>query len=372
MGFGFRVGKGVNVYPSSRGIGVSSGAGPLRYYHRFGGTASSRRGPSLKSQLAAQERAARQQEKVARFQAAVDLEKQLVEFCQLHTEEFVEAKRWTATPPEPVNETKIRKLLVSAELEGIPFYKLGERKRAKEAAAVRLPEALEAERKKREASVDEQQAELDGVWQKLINNDPATVLGALEEAFEDNETPAVAVSCQASRVDVIMKWPSLEAIVPDTKPDLTPAGNPTVKKRPKKEQAEFYLAALASNALATVKEAFAVCPAIDEIGIAVIRETVDPSRGDPIIEPIFFGTATRSALEPVRWRSIEPIPALFRLDTGRVGLKGRGASLTLYGMAPADEDEEEFLRAIASGLGRRASDIGVKGIELPIQVSIAA
>ncbi len=194
------------------------------------------------------------------------------------------------------------------------------------------------------------------------------MLSVLEAAFEDNETPAAAVSCRGARVDILMLWPSLDGVVPERKADVTPSGNPTIKRRTQTERAEFYLWALASNALVTAKEALAVCPAIQEVGLAVVRKAPDPARGDEVVEPLFLGAVKRSRLADVRWGEVKPIATLLELGAGRIGMRGRGASKTLYGLAVEDEDERAFMNAVGAALEARVPGGGVPGLRLPIHV----
>lgn len=116
----------------------------------------------------------------------------------------------------------------------------------------------------------EEQARLDSEWQRLTNNDPPTVLAALEAAFEDNQAPAAPINCEGAEVTLMMLYESPD-LVPDRKLALTPSGKPTLHKRNKTERNELYAASLASNVLATAKEAFAVAPAISRVVTMVVR-----------------------------------------------------------------------------------------------------
>jgi hypothetical protein len=329
---------------------------------------SRRSSGSGRTSVAAYERQLRQQQRVNEINAQLALDKQLLDLCAVHTEPFPAEEPWSAPPPEPVDPNAIKRELKEEAVAGLSRFKLSERRQAKRVAAERLDAALAAESERRENERQSTQAELDQAWQALKANEPEAVLSMLEAAFEDNETPAAAVSCRGSRVDILMRWPTLDNIVPERKVDVTPSGNPTIKKRNQTERAEFYLWALASNALVTAKEALAVCPAIEEVGLAVVRQEPDPARGDEIVEPVFLGTIQRSQLEGVLWEDVKPIATLLELGTGRIGMKGKGANKTLYGLSVDDEDEVSLMKAVGDGLGARVPDGGVPGLSLPIRV----
>ena len=65
--------------------------------------------------------------------------------------------------------------------------------------------------------------------------------------------------------------------MPERKPARTPTGKRTLKKRTKTEINALYLAALGSNVLATVKEAFAVAPGTDTVQLMVVRRETTAS-----------------------------------------------------------------------------------------------
>lgn len=369
MGLGFRVGKGVRLYGSSRGLGVSAGAGPVRVYAPLtGGRRSSgtrRTGPTLAQQLAA----IRRQQRAEEVQAAADLDLQLIDLCNVHTEEFVSAQPWKAELPAPVSERELAAELERQALEGVSRFDRSGRKAAKAEAASGLSAAVAAETARRHEAYAARKAELDGIWNSLVSNDPDTVIGMLEQAFADNETPAAAVSCQGLRVDMVIMWPEVGDVVPEKKAALTPSGAPTIHKRPKNEIAEFYLWALCSSALVTIKEAFAVCPSIEQAGIAVVRCVDDPMRGDQTVEPVFLGTVDRIELDGINWSEIKPIATMLGLFKGRIGMKGKGANKTLFRLRITEPDEVAFLTQVGEALERRLPDGAVNGIALPVHVS---
>jgi len=365
MGFGFRVGSGVRIYPSSRGISV--GHGPVRYYTRVG-RGKRRSGGSSATSYQRQVRESQRTEEVSRVAA---LSQALSAQCQVHSEEFPQAERTELPGPEPVDEREILKRLEAEAVADVPRFRLGERRTAKTEARRRFDGEVEAEAQRRAVHAQAAQRAADEEWQRLQGNDPEIVLGTLEAAFADNEAPAAAVSCRSNRVDVVMRWPELDEVVPERKPAVTPSGRPTIHKRTKTERADLYLQALASHALVTVKEALAVCPGIEKVGIAVIRVHQDAAKGDQVADAVLFATLKRSQLEGVHWDKVVSTATLLELATGRIGIRGKGGSRALYALDLEDEDEEKaFIAKVAYGLGARVPDTGVPGLELPVLVEI--
>jgi hypothetical protein len=303
------------------------------------------------------------------IQAVLTLDEQLIELCLAHNQSFEPAGPLSAPLPERVDEEQVRRRLESQAVADISVFRFGQRRAAKRQAAGHVDAEVEGEQRGRAEERGRIQSKLDEHWACLLANDPDVVLEALEAAFEDNEAPAAAVSCRDRRVDIVMRWPGLDELVPERKGGTTPSGQPTIHKRNKAERAEFYLEALCSNLLVTAKEAFAVCPSIDEIGLAAIRATRDLARGDEIVEPVFLGTVRRDQFDGIHWENVVAIAALLETAAGKIGMKPKGANKTLHGLDLIDEvDEREFIRQIADGLGCRVPEGGIAGLGLPVNV----
>lgn len=302
-------------------------------------------------------------------QAVLDLDNRLVEMCQVHREEFEPAQKPAPAEPEPVDPREVKARLEAEAVEGIGTLKFSERRAAKKAARERLDEETVAEEQRRAEQAAETQRAWDEFWAKLLANDADAVLPALEQAFEDNEAPAAAVSCRDGRVDVVMRWSQLDDVVSERKAAVTPTGKPTIKKRSKSDRYELYLETLCSHALVTAKETFAVAPKIEEVGLAVVRATTDPARRDDVVEPVLLGVVSREGFERIHWDSINATAALLGSAEGKVGLKGKGASKALYGLDLSDDqNEREFIAQVAGGLEARVPEEGVAGISLPVRV----
>jgi hypothetical protein len=369
MGLGFRVARGVRLYSGGRGLGASVGTGRVRYYRYLTGGRPS--GAGRRTSVSSHQRQARAAARAQEIERVAQLDLQLAELCEAHRHDFEPARRPVAPSPALVDRDELERSLVADAVGGIPLWKLGKRRAARRAVAARLDEAVEAAQRVRAHEAQALRLALDAEWERLQANDPETVLATLEDAFEDNEAPAAAVSCHEARVDVVMRWPGVEEIVSERKPATTPTGKPTVHKRNKTERATLYLQAMSSHALVTAKEAFATCPAIEEVAIAVVREARDPARGDDVLEPILLATLRREQLEGIRWQNTVSTAALLETATGRIGLRGKGANKTLFALDLGDaHDEREFISEVAEQLEARVPDGGVSGLALPITVAI--
>lgn len=369
MGLGFRVGRGVRLYTGGRGLGVSLGSGPVRYYTRLGSGGGSR--GSYRASVAAHERQMRQAQRLQEIQGVINLDQQLSALCQAHHEEYAPAERPAAPPPQPASRREVKKRLEREATAGLSAFKFGERRNAKREMLTRLDEEVRAEEERRERAAEDLQTQLDEEWSRLEANDPSIVLTALEAAFADNEAPAAAVSCRSDRVDVVVRWPALADVVPERKAAVTPTGQADDSQAKQREQAEFYLEALCSNVLVTAKEVLAVCPGINEVGLAAIRASRDPARGDEILEPLILATVRRDRLNGIRWRNVVATAALLENGNGKIGMRGKGANKTLYGLDLSDDQQErEFISQVAASLGARVPEGGVAGLPLPINVVV--
>ncbi|SFG79915.1 hypothetical protein SAMN05421678_108299 [Actinopolymorpha cephalotaxi] len=148
------------------------------------------------------------------------------------------------------------------------------------------------------------QAELDRMWQRLLNNDPEIVLGTLAEAFEDNDAAAAPVGVAGSEASIVVLVPT-PAAVPERRPATTSAGNLTLKKLTKREVADFYKLMVCGYVLATVKEAFAVAPGLTHTSIVALRNEGLDAYGRPRVQAILAARFARQALHDVRWTAAD-------------------------------------------------------------------
>jgi hypothetical protein len=447
MGLSFRVAPGVRVRASSRGlsaglgpraarvhvgtrgVGVSSGVGPISgYEHLRNGSRQSRSTPRrratygpTKAQIAAYEREVKAAEREADIEKVRALEATLT---HVHRTEFPQAARAIAPEPEAVDPTPIRERLEAVagipemvaelgdedqppvapdpdpidryatmretrarERAGIPIYRIHDRigaarradaltevaseeeaerrKQAHEAEQERLDEIwlrlgrareavakgtdieIAAERDRRSKKCAAEQAELDADWERLRANDPETTLAVLEAAFADNASPAAAIDCSGEQITVAMRFPTPEQIVPEKKPDHTLRGKPTLKKRKKGEINQLYLESMASNVLATVKEAFAVAPGTNSVQIVVIRRETEGKQASEFA-PIYVGEFAREGLVTTAGG-----PGLLGTvsDAAEADLNLTGQAQRVDPLKPAEHPElEELLAQLNSGL----------------------
>lgn len=347
MGFGIRIMPGVRIRASSRGIsaglgprvarvhvgtrgvGVSSGIGPFSAYSRIGGGSR----PSPRPSLAAYEREVRRAQRQQEFDSWLELNRRLVDFGEVHLRSFPAAQRPTVSP-ESVDRAAILARCENEATAGIPWHKRAQRRLAKESAAAQAEQEAQAEEARRREAAAQEQAMFDEDWQQLLANDPERVLAALEQAFADNDAPAAAIDCDGNQTTLVMRLPAPEAVVPERMVAETPTGRPTTRKRSKTERNELYTAVLASNVLATVKEAFAIGPGLREARILAIRD--DEHADQRILTALYCGRFQRDELASWNWQAVDPVTAIERAD-GRINFKGRTRELAALDLT--DEDE---------------------------------
>jgi hypothetical protein len=208
-----------------------------------------------------------------------------------------------------------------------------QRAQAKEQAAAEAQAEIDKTRAQAEAQRATLQAELDEAWQRLLANDPETVIGTLAEAFEDNEAAAAPVGVTDQEVSIVVLVPSVEA-VPERKPTTTAAGNLSLKKLTKRESADFYLLLVAGHVLVTLKEAFAVAPSIATGRIVAIRPTGINAYGATKTECILAAHVTREAMTGIRWPDVNAATVLNDATSELlVNLKGVNKELTAMGLS---------------------------------------
>jgi hypothetical protein len=369
IGFGMKIMPGVRVRASSRGIGVgmgpraarvnvgsggtslSSGIGP--FYASTGGGRRRSSSSSTQRSLSAYQNALRQAQRAQEIAEAAKEEQQLV---SAHLQEFTPSQPPQAALADAVDRRATLQDFHKRAVSEIPWYKRSERRAAKEMATQQAEYAIHEEERRRAEAQTEEQARLDEAWQQLLNNDPPTVLAILEEAFEDNLSPAAPIDCEGDEVRVIMLYDSPD-LVPDRKPALTSSGNPTLAKRNKTERNELYAGSLASNLLATAKEAFAVAPSIHKVAVMVVRKDEVPQLSQPALSCLYCGRFQRSRFAQLDWSQVNPLTEISETPDALIKRKGRAAEV-----APVDisgiPDVEVVLQSVAEALGCEANSKG--------------
>jgi hypothetical protein len=311
VGFSVRVAPGVRVRASSRGVrtsigpraarvhvgggrtGVSTGVGPVGYYTSVG--ASGRRSRSSagasQRQLAAATKAAEAQELNQAIQAIL----------AIHRENFPPATPLKAPPPPAVDRSEVEDRHRRAALQGIGVFQRTARSAAiataKEAARQEIAERVQAGI----ADQERRQVELDEAWRQLLANDPATLMATLAAAFEDNDAAAAPVGIEGGEAIVVVLSPS-ESTLPERMPTVTDAGNLSLRKVTKAQQADLYKALVCGHILVTAKEALAVGQGLDSVRIVALRDGGRDSYGKPRVDCIMAIRLTRKSLEGIRWQ----------------------------------------------------------------------
>ncbi|MFD2078118.1 DUF4236 domain-containing protein [Actinopolymorpha cephalotaxi] len=315
MGFSVKLAPGVRVRASSRGLrtsvgpraarvhfgsgrtGFSTGAGPVSFYTSVGGNRPSRRAPST----GASSRALAQ---AAKLEQAKELLAALQNILQLHHPDFPVAQPPIAPPPPEPDRDEINARHRKAALAGIGMFERKARAHAKAAAEAAARAEIAAAIANNQRVHARYQAELDRMWQRLLNNDPEIVLGTLAEAFEDNDAAAAPVGVAGSEASIVVLVPT-PAAVPERRPATTSAGNLTLKKLTKREVADFYKLMVCGYVLATVKEAFAVAPGLTHTSIVALRNEGLDAYGRPRVQAILAARFARQALHDVRWTAAD-------------------------------------------------------------------
>jgi hypothetical protein len=250
----------------------------------------------------------------------------------VHRHDFPPADRPVAEPAMPFRPEPVYRHYEEKELKGVSAFAFSKRREARERAHRAAEAEIVAERERREASNVAEQAELDAEWSRLLANDPHTVMETLEAAFEDNEAPAVPIDCHDDEAAIVMVYPDVGHI-PESKPAVTSSGTPTIHKRTKTERNDLYAQSLASNVLATVREAFAVAPNLRRVAVLTVCKS-DAMGGIPMAAPLCLVALDRALVGQFDWDRLDPLQTL-ELGTpclwNRVGRAGELAPLDLTG-----------------------------------------
>jgi hypothetical protein len=306
------------------------------------GRGSTYRAPSL----TAYEREARRVARLNQFEEVRALDQQLVQLTKLHLEPFQPASAPIASPAEPVDKRALFDAAKDAAFAEIPWWKRSDRKQAREKATNQADAEAATEMARREAERKEQQLAYDEVWAKLLANDPDTVEAILGRAFADNEHPASAVGVKDGHASIVMTVPSVDELIHGRQAELTPTGRPTTKPRSKTTRNYLYLGVLASGAIATAREAFAVAPSLKSVAVVVDQ------RGKPgYLTPVLGAQFSRSSLP-----ALEPDQEIYAgskiavADGVEMNVKGRTDELAPLDLSK-DPGLSNQLNQIAESLG---------------------
>jgi hypothetical protein len=326
MGFYFKVAPGVRLKVSSRGVragigprvarvhvgsgrpGISTGIGPAGIYAPLSG----RRRPAKRrasSRTPTKTSAAAQQRQMMRAQKAQDAKAILQVFVDLaafHRAAFPPARPLEPPPIRMVDETEIRSRCEVQALDGIGRLKHSARSEAKRRGAEEAERQIHEAHAEAIAEHDQAVADCESQWNLLCENDPQEVQEALTEAFEDNESFAVPVNVQGDEVSIVLVCPGID-LVPEKMPEVSSTGNIVYKKLTKAQHSDWYVVAICGSILATIREAFAVAPAIRGIQLAAIRVSESDAYGHHSPECLMAMHFDRAKLDGVDWQNVDGI-----------------------------------------------------------------
>ncbi|WP_143056091.1 hypothetical protein [Pedococcus cremeus] len=240
----------------------------------------------------------------AKAEAAQDLARALQNIENLHRAEFTVSQKPVALETALPDEAAIRRRHRRAARAGVGFFDLAGRRQAKAAADAAAQDEISAESARLKSERGARQAELDASWESFTANDPELVMGALFTAFEDNDAPAAPVAVDGDSVSVVVLVPDVD-VVPERYPTTTDAGNLSLRKMTKSQQADLYTLMVCGLVLVTVKEAFAVAPGLEETRVVAIRVPRQDAYGQPVVEPVLACSVDRSALRGIQWGSAD-------------------------------------------------------------------
>lgn len=355
LSVGFKIAPGVRVRASSRGVRtsfgpraarvhvgagrtrISSGAGPFTVSTAVGGNrrratprasspsnarassgAARVRQPTV-AQLQAQARAAERAQQVADVAA---VERSLT---TLHLAEYPQSARQilhVPTVPDPVLVESVRRDLYRGATAEVPIWKRALRQQAKTWAVQHAPGEAQRRHTGQVVATQLEQWHLDQQWQVLSSHDPHAVIEAVDDAFADNASDSTCVDAGtdpdtgARYVTAVVTYGGLD-LVPEDRPDTTPGGKPTLRKRTKTDRNALYATALASTVLATAKEAVAVAVAATEVRVLVVRPD-----GAGSVEPVYAGTLRRDVLTGRDWQSVDPVDLVMSAENAEMARKG--------------------------------------------------
>jgi len=355
VGFSIRLAPGLRISASSRGLrtsvgpraarlhvgagapGFSTGAGPVSFYTSLG-SARGRRRPSATAyqrQLAAQ---ATLTANLERVQHARMLATSFQHLLSLHRVDFPPARPPFAPAPPPPDRAAIHRHYLREALTGVGRWSFGERREARN-RALEWTE-VEAQRQWTEACQERAnlQAHLDKRWQLLCANQPDVVRETLEEAFEDNEAPSAAVGVEAGEAALVVLVPTVDGAVPEQMPTTTRAGNLTLRDLSRSDREDYYKLYVCGQALVTVREAFAVAPALRSARVVVLRRDEPDAYGRPLLSCLLAARFTRSALDGVHWDTADAARIVNDVATDRL-LNQAGRTKALAAIDLTDEPE---------------------------------
>ena len=160
-----------------------------------------------------------------------------------------------------------------------------------------------------------EQAKADSWWELLKAGDQATVTASLELAFSDNPAPVVVHHAKEKNAILVLFLPAI-TVLPEKRLNITPTGRLSSKKWTIAEKNQVYGELLGAHLIATLREAWAVAPSLQEIRIVGIDQAHNLGEGT-----LFDISVNR---EDGRWDDDSWGDII--LAVSKIGLKRRGKS----------------------------------------------
>jgi hypothetical protein len=345
----------------SSGVGpitVSSGGGSWRSASKTTRSASTAdRGAGQRMTLAQLERQSRVAEREEQIAQVAALERQLT--C-LHYESFPAALRQVLDLPRPPTTSTLaalRRSMGRTAVAGISWFNRAERRAAKQTGVVAANDLARCRHLGALIQTQLDQVGLDEHFDALCRHDSDTVIEAVDAAFADNASESTCVDAGFDDIAggvyvtcvVLFDAPDM---VPEQRPDVTPGGKPTLRKRTKTDRNALYTLSLASTVLATAKEALAVAPAATEARILVVRREPGAATAADYLGVIYIGSFRREGLAHLDWTTIEPVEQLLTATGAQLQRKGSTREVVPL---PAQDDEQlqslldDFSTSLRSG-----------------------
>lgn len=343
---------GVRVRVSSRGVRTSLGPRAARVHIGGGGTVfSSGLGPvtystslgvARRSSSGAVTRSVAASSRAEAAEQLIDVYKRI---SNLHHETFSPATRPMAPKLPPVDTAEIEKRHRTERLKGVSIFARARRREALAQAGADTQDEIHVRELQRAHDWSSAQTQLDSEWQRLLANEPGTVMAALAAAFEDNDAAAAPLDVTRDEGTLVVIVPSLSGM-PQKKPDVTPTGRPTIRTVPKKEAADWHKIAVAGCVLVTIKEAFAVAPGLRTVRIVATTKPEVDAYGNREPEILIAAKFDRARLNGVQWAAVDSIRILNDVST-ELQLNQAGVTKAL---APLSLEEEPDLQALLEAI----------------------
>ncbi|NNF54242.1 MAG: hypothetical protein HKN03_07350 [Acidimicrobiales bacterium] len=188
----------------------------------------------------------------------------------IHRADFSLVAAPLVPPPGPlpefdelVEEDLARRGVATGRLRGI---KDKDREISETAAAVKL-DTLRVDSEYAQLS---QQSMLEGVWERLLDNEPDVVAGVLAIAFRDDEMATRALEVAGDCVVLELIAPSLDRAIPKKKPGVNRKGAASIVRASGIDRRDAYRQFVLGAALLAARESVAVAPGIEFVDVSVL------------------------------------------------------------------------------------------------------